>query len=734
MRKLTSMKVLTAFMLVLLVAGFAQAQFLPVISGKVTVGDNNDAVANFKMLLSLANNDTIQFRPVFIETDNEGNYSQQVAPGLSYALTAIDTFSYEPFSANIDVGTKPVVYDIHLDYRQQDATVSGVVTAENGSDVGGKTIYLLKLPDDLELSDSLMIETHYEIPSHLTQWASYKTEIASDGSYSVDVLFGKYVVYVEADKQNETLAHWGLLEVMSDVTYDFMLREMKTLAGHITNAEGWDMVKVSGFSLNRGRPFTATADENGDYAMDVAPGLYVVRITATFISDDGDKYLYAAFYDSVYRAEDATLVDVQDDVNGIDFTLPPAMLYPFSVSGTVTSAKTGNPIADAEVTFISFNPLVNLLQPHTVATDEKGNYTYYGKTFLQEDSLIGFAYADGYFGEFYDDAATHVNATPIVYHPDEDITGIDFALDTLDTTNTYDLSGMLFDENGKIVGQGVVTAFTNATNVGVVSTQVDSNGHYDFGAIFPEGSTVYLQAWGGYDYVINIYDNAESWAEATPVVIKGDVTIDFVMKERAPARPFLAAIRGIVSDASLKKINAPSSNLEGAVVYVRRPGDSEWLNSGFVDADGNFDLGVESDGVYEVKITAKGYKDYYNDNVVVQDRSADLDVVLSPTAIDDNPPAGIIGSAKLFNAFPNPFNPSTTIRVNMVKSDVASLVIYNVMGQKVKTLHNGVMTKGVNEFKWNATDDAGRQVASGLYFYQLRTGKNVQTKTVMFIK
>ncbi|HID40347.1 MAG TPA: carboxypeptidase regulatory-like domain-containing protein, partial [Calditrichaeota bacterium] len=528
MRKLTTMKVLTTFMLVLLIAGFAQAQFLPSISGKVTVGDNNDPVANFKILLSLSNNDTLQFHPVFVETDEMGNFYQQVVPNLTYTLAAIDTFSYEPFSAQIAVGTEPVVYDIKLNYRQQDATISGTVTAEDGSDVGGKTIYLLKLPDELELSDSLMIETHYEIPHHLVQWASYKTEIGSDGSYSIDVLFGKYVVYVEAE--GTTLAHWGLIEVNADLTFDFMLREKKVLSGHIENVDGYDFVRVSGFSLNRGRPFSATPDANGDYTMDVAPGKYVVRLTATFISDDGDKYLYAVFYDSVYRAEDATLVDVQDDTYGIDFTLPPAQLYPFTVSGTVTSAKSGNPIADATVSFVSFNPLVNVLQWHAVNTDKNGEYTYAGKTFLQEDSLIGFAYADGFFGEFYDDAATHVNATPIVYHPNEDISGIDFALDTLDVDTAYAISGTLYDENGKIVGQGTVTAFTNATNVGVVTVQVDSNGHYDFGALFPAGSTVYLQAWGGYGYVINIYDNAESWADATPVVMKNDVTIDFVMK------------------------------------------------------------------------------------------------------------------------------------------------------------------------------------------------------------
>jgi flagellar hook assembly protein FlgD len=57
-----------------------------------------------------------------------------------------------------------------------------------------------------------------------------------------------------------------------------------------------------------------------------------------------------------------------------------------------------------------------------------------------------------------------------------------------------------------------------------------------------------------------------------------------------------------------------------------------------------------------------------------------------------------------------------------------------VLGQKVRTLYNGVLTQGIQKFTWNGKDNAGRQVASGLYFYQLKTQNVTQTKAVMFIK
>ncbi len=92
MRKLTTMKVLTTFILILMMAGFAQAQFLPSISGSVTAGDNNEPVPYFRMVLSYA--DTSVFEAKFVTADGDGNYFQQVVPGLTYTLSAIDTFSY----------------------------------------------------------------------------------------------------------------------------------------------------------------------------------------------------------------------------------------------------------------------------------------------------------------------------------------------------------------------------------------------------------------------------------------------------------------------------------------------------------------------------------------------------------------------------------------------------------------------------------------------------------------
>ena len=70
--------------------------------------------------------------------------------------------------------------------------------------------------------------------------------------------------------------------------------------------------------------------------------------------------------------------------------------------------------------------------------------------------------------------------------------------------------------------------------------------------------------------------------------------------------------------------------------------------------------------------------------------------------------------------YPNPFNPATEIKVTMPRAGHVSLKVYNVRGELVRTLVNGVMMAGVQKVKWDGTSDNGHQVASGVYFYETK--------------
>lgn len=89
---------------------------------------------------------------------------------------------------------------------------------------------------------------------------------------------------------------------------------------------------------------------------------------------------------------------------------------------------------------------------------------------------------------------------------------------------------------------------------------------------------------------------------------------------------------------------------------------------------------------------------------------------------------------KLNQNFPNPFNPTTTINFSLEKESSVSIDIYNVTGEKVKSLFNGIEKAGSHSIEWNGTDNFGNQLPTGVYFYRLNSKEFSETKKLIFLK
>lgn len=87
------------------------------------------------------------------------------------------------------------------------------------------------------------------------------------------------------------------------------------------------------------------------------------------------------------------------------------------------------------------------------------------------------------------------------------------------------------------------------------------------------------------------------------------------------------------------------------------------------------------------------------------------------------------------NAYPNPFNPTTTISFSIPEESKVDIAIYNLKGQKVKQLVNDNIAKGQHSIIWNGEDSADKKVASGIYFYRLSVnGKTEVVKKCLLLK
>jgi hypothetical protein len=84
--------------------------------------------------------------------------------------------------------------------------------------------------------------------------------------------------------------------------------------------------------------------------------------------------------------------------------------------------------------------------------------------------------------------------------------------------------------------------------------------------------------------------------------------------------------------------------------------------------------------------------------------------------------------------YPNPFNPQTHIIYQLPRAGRVTLTIYNVMGQAVRHLVNETRAAGEHAVTWQGLDDAGRPVASGIYFYQLTAGQFVEIRKMLLLK
>ena len=89
---------------------------------------------------------------------------------------------------------------------------------------------------------------------------------------------------------------------------------------------------------------------------------------------------------------------------------------------------------------------------------------------------------------------------------------------------------------------------------------------------------------------------------------------------------------------------------------------------------------------------------------------------------------------KLYNAYPNPFNPTTQIKYDLPEDAMVSITIYDIMGRSIKSLVNSNQSAGYRSIQWNATNNLGEPVSAGMYIYMIQAGEFRQTKKMVLLK
>ncbi len=165
--------------------------------------------------------------------------------------------------------------------------------------------------------------------------------------------------------------------------------------------------------------------------------------------------------------------------------------------------------------------------------------------------------------------------------------------------------------------------------------------------------------------------------------------------------------------------------------------DLDHFNVFFAIDDDDFELIDETIGIqyiYDYELIPTTTYKFYITTVNQQGMESEPSEIVEIWTVDsENLPQPLI--TKLNGNYPNPFNPTTTISFSVAQtSSFVNVEIFNIKGQRVKQLVNEVLPAGRHIAIWNGKDDNGKHAASGIYFYQMKSGDFQQSKKMLLLK
>ena len=246
----------------------------------------------------------------------------------------------------------------------------------------------------------------------------------------------------------------------------------------------------------------------------------------------------------------------------------------------------------------------------------------------------------------------------------------------------------------------------------VFHTNLDNSFHYNSIKITKsdDGSMeamVWNDCYEAYLQSVGV-DGYDDWAETSKVVIAtkidGTWRTPIIMDAKTDDENYNAAIDGMI----------PCYVYPGDKIQV--DGDMAKLHLFFLNDD-SYGSSIQGEGANPNP-----------DNCRLEYAAIDIN-----TVSHDN---DLVSSTNMLQAvnYPNPFNPQTTIKYNVLQEGKVSIEIYNLAGQKVTTLLNANQKTGEHAVVWNGTDETGKTVASGIYLYKIKNGKYTSTKKMILMK
>jgi hypothetical protein len=306
--------------------------------------------------------------------------------------------------------------------------------------------------------------------------------------------------------------------------------------------------------------------------------------------------------------------------------------------------------------------------------------------------------------------------------------------------------GGTFDEirictNGWLSFTSTSSAYTNqaipnsAQPNNLLAAFWDDLNAYNVGTIYYYADVMNERFIVEYDGVPH-YDNTNP--ETFQVILNADGSILYQYKEVVLPNSCTVGTENATGTDGLQLVfNAAYLHDEMAIRIAHEPIPQPWM----LVSPSQGTVGPMSSGNLEVTFDSGSVEPgNYVGVVMVQTNDIENPVVQIPVAltVTDGMSAahdgGLPTAYVLDGAYPNPFNPATTIKFATPRSGMVDLKIYDLAGRHVRTLVNGQKTAGYHSVMWDGTDHKGRGVASGAYYYRLQAEGFEETQKMLLIK
>lgn len=202
---------------------------------------------------------------------------------------------------------------------------------------------------------------------------------------------------------------------------------------------------------------------------------------------------------------------------------------------------------------------------------------------------------------------------------------------------------------------------------------------------------------------------------------------------------------GDSATATIWTVNVQSSSFNPSNLTIQQ-GDTvkwQWI-SGFHTttsgepagtADGTWDALMDpSNQSFQRQFNSAGSFPYFCKFHWASGMTANLTVELSTGVFDGPSSENLPRSFALEQNYPNPFNAGTVISYVLARDGHTTLQVFDVLGRTVTILVDEMQPMGRHRLSWDGRDERGLPVASGVYFYRLTTGRDIESRTMILLK